>query len=209
MNKPLATENMAQDNDASNFNRPTKLAHIVYRTRRFEQMLEWYKTVFGARVQYQNPALCFITYDDEHHRFLLADMSVIQPNGKETQSNSAIGVDHVAYTYASLSDLFESYSRLKEKGINPYWCIHHGITISMYYADPDGNQMEFQVDCFETSEESNAFFKDKWDANPVGVEIDAEDWLSQMRAGVPASDFLERKVHEPISPIRGNLAEFL
>ena len=57
-----------------------------------------------------------------------------------------IGVDHVAYTYASLNDLLENYAQLKEKGIRPYWCVHHGITVSMYYADPDGNQMEFQVD---------------------------------------------------------------
>ncbi len=34
---------MEQGNGASSFNPPTKLAHIVYRTRRFEQMLEWYK----------------------------------------------------------------------------------------------------------------------------------------------------------------------
>ena len=190
-------------------NRPTKLAHIVYRTRRFEEMLEWYKTVFDARIQYQNPALAFMTYDDEHHRLLLADMTVLQPGGIEKDNNSEIGVDHVAYTYASLNDLFESYARLKAKGINPYWCIHHGITISMYYADPDGNQMEFQVDCFDTSEESNKFFSEKWDANPVGVEFDAVDWLAKMRAGMSDSEFLERKVHEPVSPIRGRLAELL
>ncbi len=209
MNEQKTEQKMEHANGTSNANRPTKLAHIVYRTRRFEQMLDWYKTVFGARIQYQNPALAFLAYDDEHHRFLLADMSVLQPNGKETQSNIEIGVDHVAFTYANLGDLFDSYSRLKEYGINPYWCIHHGITISMYYADPDGNQIEFQVDCFSTSEESNAYFKEKWDANPVGVEFDAEKWLSQMRDGVPMSNFLERKVHEPISPIRGSLAEFL
>jgi hypothetical protein len=34
---------------------PTKFAHVVYRTRRFEQMLQWYETVFGAKVRYQNP----------------------------------------------------------------------------------------------------------------------------------------------------------
>ena len=188
---------------------PLKLAHVVYRTRRFKEMLEWYETVFGARIQYQNPALCFLTYDDEHHRFLLADMSVIQPNGKETESNNEIGVDHIAFTYASLSDLFGNYSRLKERGITPYWCIHHGITISMYYADPDGNQIEFQVDCFESSEESNTFFKEKWDANPVGVEFDTEDWLKRISSGTSESEFLERKVHEPVSPIRGNLEKFL
>ena len=202
---------MKEQENTSNMtgNRPTKLAHIVYRTRRFEQMLEWYKTVFDARIQYQNPALAFMTYDDEHHRLLLADMAILQPDGVEKDNKSAIGVDHVAYTYATLSDLFESYARLKEKGIKPYWTIHHGITISMYYTDPDGNQMEFQVDCFNTIEESTKFFSEKWDANPIGVEFDAEDWLAKMRAGMPESEFFERKVHEPISPIRGRFAELL
>jgi hypothetical protein len=32
--------------------RPTKFAHVVYRTRRFEQMLHCYDTVFDAKVQY-------------------------------------------------------------------------------------------------------------------------------------------------------------
>ena len=31
--------------------RPVKFAHVVYRTRRFDEMLRWYETVFGARVQ--------------------------------------------------------------------------------------------------------------------------------------------------------------
>lgn len=197
------------NNSGATGNRPTKLAHIVYRTRRFKEMLEWYEAVFDARIQYQNPALAFMTYDDEHHRLLLADMAVIQLEGTEMDNKSVIGVDHVAYTYESLNDLFENYSRLKKHGIAPYWTIHHGITVSMYYADPDGNQMEFQVDCFETSEEFDAFFRDHWDKNPIGVEFDPEEWLVKMRAGTPASDFLVRKIHEPVSPLRGNLAAYL
>ncbi len=185
--------------------RPTKFAHVVYRTRRFEQMLQWYETVFDARVQHRNPVLAFLTYDDEHHRFAFADMSVLQPDGTETDRHGVIGVDHVAYTYASLSDLFENYAQLKEKGINPYWSVHHGITVSMYYADPDGNQMEFQVDSFGSSEEANDFINSTFSANPVGVEFDPEDWLAKLRAGAPESDFLERRVHEPVSPVRGSI----
>ena len=60
---------------------PTKLAHVVYMTRRFDEMLSWYQTVFEARVQYQNPAMAFLTYDDEHHRFAFVNMNVISPNG--------------------------------------------------------------------------------------------------------------------------------
>jgi len=184
--------------------RPQKFVHIVYRTRRFEQMLAWYQTVFDARVQHQNPALAFLTYDDEHHRFAFINLATVAPEGTETDKRGLIGVDHVAYTYGSLNDLFENYAQLKAKGITPYWCIHHGVTVSMYYADPDGNQMEFQVDCFTSNDDANAFMAGPhFSANPIGVEYDPDEWLAQMNAGAPVSDFLRRRVDEPVSPIRG------
>ena len=186
--------------------RPQRFVHVVYRTRRYAQMLAWYQAVFDARIQHQNPALAFLTYDDEHHRFAFANLEVLQPAGTDTDRQGLIGVDHVAYTYASLADLFENYAQLKAKGITPYWCVHHGVTVSMYYADPDGNQMEFQVDAFGSSEEANAFMCGPINtANPVGVEYDPDEWLARMRAGVPESEFLVRRVHEPASPIRGAL----
>jgi catechol 2,3-dioxygenase-like lactoylglutathione lyase family enzyme len=189
--------------------KPTKFAHVVYRSRRFEQMLQWYETVFGARVQYRDPGLAFLTYDDEHHRFAFVNMGVFQPDGVETERQGAIGVDHVDYTYMSLRELLETYARLKEQGIIPYWRIHHGITASLYYADPDGNQMEFQVESFPSSGEANAFIQAHWGANPLGVEFDPEDWLSKLRAGTLESNLLLRKVHEPVSPLRGEITKFV
>jgi catechol-2,3-dioxygenase len=186
--------------------RPGKLAHVLYRTRRFEEMLAWYRVVFDARVQQQSPALAFLTYDDEHHRFAFANLALLQPEGSETEKAGLIGVDHVAYSYASLHDLFENYVQLKSLGITPYWCIHHGVTVSMYYADPDGNQMEFQVEAFASMEEANAFMRGPvYAANPLGVEFDPEEWLARLAAGTPASDLLVRRVHEPMSPIRGTV----
>ena len=67
---------------------PAKLAHVVYMTRRYDQMLDWYQKVFEAKVQYKNPALAFLTYDDEHHRFAFANMSVLSPNGTESNASS-------------------------------------------------------------------------------------------------------------------------
>lgn len=101
--------------------KPKKFAHVVYRTRRFDEMLKWYTNVFDAKVQYGNPAIAFLTYDDEHHRFAFANMTLLQPEGTETDKLGVIGVDHLAYTYASLGDLFENYANLKERGIAPYW----------------------------------------------------------------------------------------
>jgi catechol-2,3-dioxygenase len=177
---------------------PLKFVHVVYRTRRFEEMLAWYKTVFGAKVQYQDPALAFLTYDQEHHRFAFANMDLIDPGGSDPDDRGTIGVDHVA----SLSDLFDRYAELKADGIKPYWCVHHGITVSMYYGDPDGNQMEFQVDCFPDNDDANAFMHRAFSINPVGVEYDPEEWLVEVRSGLPAEDLLERKGDQPISPIR-------
>ncbi len=184
--------------------RPAKFVHVVYRTRRFKEMLQWYKIVFGAKVQYENSAVVFLTYDDEHHRFAFANMAVLQPEGTDTNKLGVIGVDHVAYTYASLRGSFETYARLKEGGILPYWCIHHGVKVSMYYADPDGNQMEFQVDSLGINEETNAYMHGPhFRANPIGVEYHPDVWLARLRAGVPASEFLTGHIDEPISPIRG------
>ena len=186
--------------------RPAKFVHVVYRTRRFEQMIAWYESVFDARIQYQNPALAFLTYDDEHHRFAFANLAVLQPEGSDIDRRGAIGVDHVAYTYPSLPDLLSNYSQLKEKGIRPYWCVHHGITVSMYYADPDGNQMEFQVDCFASNDDANAYMHGPhFGANPIGVEYDPDEWLQRLNAGTPLVQFLTRQADLPVSPVRGSL----
>jgi catechol-2,3-dioxygenase len=100
--------------------RPAKFVHVVYRTRRFEQMVHWYQTVFDAKVQHRNPALAFLTYDDEHHRFAFVNLDVVMPGGPADDRRGIVGVDHVAYTYASLTDLFENYAQLKAKSITPY-----------------------------------------------------------------------------------------
>src|SRR5205823_12630604 len=99
-------------------------------------------------------------------------------------------VNHVAYTYANLSNLLVTYERHNQMVVNPYWRIHHGITLSLYYQDPDGNRMEFQVDC-GTVEEANAYMRtDAFAANPAGVEIDVEDFLAKYRSGVPEQQLL-------------------
>lgn len=187
--------------------RPAKFAHVVYRTRRFAEMIQWYETVFDARVQFQNPVLGFLTYDEEHHRFAFINLSVVDPQGSDTDKQGRIGVDHVAYTYNSVRDLAENYAWLKERGILPYWTLHHGVTLSMYYADPDGNQMEFQVDSYPTPELATAYMNGPgYTYNAIGVEYDPDKMVAKLRAGAPESDFLTRKTDDPVSPIRGSMS---
>ncbi|MEO7242221.1 MAG: VOC family protein [Variovorax sp.] len=186
--------------------KPTTFAHVVYRTHRFEEMLKWYQTVFGAKLQFKSDVIAFLAYDDEHHRVAFLNLSIIKPSDGPAPKIRDVGVDHVAYGYRSLTELLEKYAQLKEQAILPYWCIHHGITVSMYYADPDGNQMEFQVDSFGTNDEANAFMAGPhYELNPIGVEYDPEEMLRRVRAGEPEETFLPRHEHLPVAPVRGSL----
>jgi catechol-2,3-dioxygenase len=187
--------------------RPVRFVHVVYRTRRFDEMIRWYETVFDAKVQYQNPVLAFLTYDDEHHRVAFINLAVVRPDASEADKRGVVGVDHVAYTYNSADDLLENYAFLKDRGILPYWCIHHGVTMSLYYADPDGNQMELQVDAFDSAEACNEYMNGpRFAENPIGVEFDPDEMLAKLRSGTPGSMLLPRAGDQPVSTIRGSLA---
>jgi catechol 2,3-dioxygenase-like lactoylglutathione lyase family enzyme len=158
---------------------PAKLAHFVLRTSRYQELIRWYKTVFGAHAVFENEILAFLTYDDEHHRIAILSIPALaeQPTG-------ICGVHHIAFTYASLRDLMSNYERLRDVGIKPVYVINHGPTTSLYYSDPDGNQLELQVENYESVAASTQFFySPAFAQNPIGVEFDPEEMLRRLRAG--------------------------
>jgi len=167
---------------------PAKLAHVVRRTSRFDEMLHWYQVVLGAEIVHADAMLAFLTYDDEHHRLAIAHIP-----GLEDQPALAAGTDHVAFTHADLGDLLYTYVRLEREGIEPYWCINHGPTTSMYYKDPDGNGIELQVDNFPTTEDTNRWMRSgDFAENPIGVLFDPRELLARFRAGEPIEQLVAR-----------------
>ena len=92
------------------------------------------------------------------------------------------------------------HDRLKGAGVAPYWPVHHGTTLSLYYKDPDGNRLELQVDC-GTVEEANAFMaSEAFAANPIGISFDPEQLLAAYRQGA-STETLMRRADAPVSPI--------
>ncbi|WP_433733273.1 FAD-dependent monooxygenase [Nocardia sp. CA-129566] len=169
---------------------PVKFAHAVLRTppAQFGVMVGWYKTVLGAHASFEVPgALAFLTYDDEHHRIAIGAVPELAE-----RPVLAVGLDHLAFTYASLGDLISTYERLRRLDIHPYRTINHGPTLSFYYRDPDSNQIELQVDVFATTEEVNAFLVAEFPKNPIGVDVDAEELTQRFHSGVPAAELLKR-----------------
>ena len=172
----------------TDFVKPIRFAHVVYRTARFEEMRRWYETVLGAHVVHANPMLAFLTYDDEHHRIAL-----LHTPGAPDGAADAAGVEHLAYTYATLGDLVATYERLKAAGITPYWTINHGPTTSMYYRDPDGNQVELQIDNCSLAEADAFVRSDAFARNPIGVTFDADELAAKVHAGVPVEELVRRE----------------
>ncbi len=174
---------------------PARLAHVVLRTSQFDALVNWYTTVLGAKTAFTDGALAFLSYDEEHHR-----IAVLNIPGLPRQPDGVTGVHHFAFTYASLSDLVATYERLDKVGIRPVLCINHGPTTSMYYADPDGNQIELQVDNYDTVEEAGAFFySPAFAKNPIGVDFNPADLARRFHAGEDEASIKKR----PDSGARG------
>ena len=175
----MTNEVTTQAATPSRIKSPIKLAHVVFRTSRMPEMLAWYKKVLGATEAFVSDTISFLAYDDEHHR-----VAFIQIPELAEQPAGQVGVHHVAFTYDSLETLLGNFERLKEEGIEPLWPVNHGPTTSLYYGDPDGNQLEFQVDNYDTVEEAGEFFfSDQFAINPIGVDVDPSRLRDRLAAG--------------------------
>jgi catechol 2,3-dioxygenase-like lactoylglutathione lyase family enzyme len=175
--------------------KPKRLAHVVYMTRRFDEMIAWYRNVFEADVVHQDPALAFLAYDDEHHRFAFANLALLKPGGD--CATAEVGVNHIAFTYASAGDLLETYARLKAVGIEPYWPVHHGMTLSLYYRDPDSNRLELQVDAMPVDAANAYIASPAFAANPLGFVADPDALLAAHHAGASEQELLSIPASEP------------
>jgi catechol-2,3-dioxygenase len=167
---------------------PVKFAHVVFRTARKEAMVDWYQTVFEAKPALDNPLLTFLTFDDEHHRIAIVAMPGLEPRDPRS-----VGMEHCAFTYASLGDLLATYKRLRAAGISPYWSINHGPNLSFYYRDPDGNQVELQIDVFDSREAVDAWYAaSDFATNPIGVKFDPDQLIRRFEAGEPMASLTAR-----------------
>ena len=175
---------------------PAKMAHVVLRTNRYDEMLAWWKTVLELEPMHANPFLTFLTFDDEHHRVAIARLP-----GLAEKVPNAVGVDHFAFSYASVGELLATYERLAALGIRPSTSIHHGVTLSFYYLDPDRNEVELQVDAFATPAELNAYLAGgAFARNPIGVLVDGDALVKRWREGASEAELLRPLEGGPPDP---------
>jgi catechol 2,3-dioxygenase len=147
--------------------------HVNLKTTRLREMIDFYRKLVGAEVVFQDDVGAWLSNDAANHRIaLLAFPNFVDDAEKDTRT----GMHHFAFEYSSFSDLNASYLRLRDAGITPALCLDHGMTLSYYYADPDGNHVELQVDCFGDWQKSTEWMRssDVFKANPIGQFVDPE-----------------------------------
>ena len=164
----------------------------MLKTARFEQMIEWYRTVFPARVQFQNDRVCFLSYAADRKPTAIVRQTQV------TAPGPTYGFDHYAFEYATMRDLAVNvYARLKEQGILPYWTTNHGMTTSFYYADPDLNRIELQVD--NSARRRNAWTTSRARTSPAtsSASTSTPDDLAAMVEGGASYEEMHRRVEGP------------
>ncbi len=176
-----------------------RLVHVVYMTNRFDEMVDWYLKVFEARIVHGSETILFATYDEEHHRFAFINLGP----GDDSAPAGPPKVHHVAYSWPDLTSLMATFDRLNEMGVRPVTCLRHGPTLSMYYADPDGNQSEFQVDLLDPDAATAFMESEAFAANPIGETFDPDAILERLRAGGEVESLVFRSDQDRVPVLIG------
>ena len=175
------------------------LHHVTLKTTHLDEMMSWYATVVGMEVTHVGEAGAWLTNDGANHRLALLVAPGLEDDPDKVKHT---GLHHSAYEYASMDDLLGTYARLKDDGILPHACLDHGMTMSFYYADPDGNSVELQYDEFGDWAKSTHYMAtaEAFAENPIGVNIDPEQVAAARAAGASPDEIHVRAMTGEFTP---------
>jgi catechol 2,3-dioxygenase len=120
--------------------KPKYLGHVNIYVRNVERSQAWYADVLGLHTyDYMPGRAAFMSADQEQSH----EVALIQV-GEDAllQQKKQVGLNHMAWMMHSLDDLKESYQRLKELNVPIDHVSDHGLSIGIYFRDPDGNGVE-------------------------------------------------------------------
>jgi catechol-2,3-dioxygenase len=164
------------------------VSHYGLRARKLPEMIEWYQKFLNARVEHDMGFGAFMTFDDEHHRLV-----IFTTDDTVEKDPNAAGVEHIGIGLPDFKSLTDEYERLKEQNILPSLPVNHGFTTSLYYNDPEGNEIELTVDNFATKEECRQWMHGEKMAAAMtpptfGDVFDPEEMVRLVRAGASQSE---------------------
>ena len=119
--------------------KPKQLGHIVLRVRDLNRAERFYSDVLGLEVTTRmGQSMVFLSAGEASHELALMSVGPDAPG----PDPSRVGLYHFAWEMESLDDLKQLYAELKEKEVRIGGIGDHGVSLGVYFFDPDGNEIE-------------------------------------------------------------------
>lgn len=125
--------------------RPQRIAHVVIKVRDLERSKKFYMDVLGLDLmsEIQTPRVAFLASNRrDHHEIGLLEVGADAPRADPR----AVGLVHIAFRLETEEQLRTAYAELKQREVKISFTVDHGITKSVYFFDPDGNELEVYSD---------------------------------------------------------------
>jgi len=180
-----------------------RLQHCGLTTGNLDAMLEWYEKVLGITVNKRAVApagtpfktVAFASNDEVNHRLSFFETPGLQTDGDRDHHAR---VQHIAFEYDTLDDLLGTYVRLKKLGIPLLWAADQFIQTAIYYADPDGNIIELNVNNFTSDWTVTEQLKHL--PAQLHLNVDPEKMIAARKAGASVWELHERAVAGEFTP---------
>ncbi|MBT98979.1 MAG: glyoxalase [Dehalococcoidia bacterium] len=119
---------------------PNHLGHVNIWVRNVEASHKWYEEVLGLHTYDFVPGrAAFMSADlEESHELAIMEVGA----DAEGPHKGQVGLNHMAWRMDTLDDLKDFYNNLKAKNVEIQKVTNHGLSLGIYFEDPDGNGIE-------------------------------------------------------------------
>ena len=111
-----------------------------------------------------------------------------------------VRLQHIAFEYKTLDDLLGTYVRLKSLGILPVMAGDEGIQTSLYYSDPDGNNVELNVNNYGNEWTATEHMKAAPSERANLAFVDPDKMIAARKAGASPWEVHERAFAGEFAP---------
>ncbi len=125
--------------------KPDRIGHVVIKVRDIERSKKFYTETLGLQQMMELPRFkmaFFASNGRDHHELACMEVGADAPEQQPRQ----VGLAHIAFRLRDEDHLRAAYKEFKEKHVPIVFTVDHGVTKSIYFRDPDGNQLEVYCD---------------------------------------------------------------
>jgi catechol-2,3-dioxygenase len=119
---------------------PRQLGHLVIRVRDLEKAEDFYTRIVGLKImqKYEGNALFMAANGELSHELAIFRADEDAPGPDQNR----VGLVHMAWQMDSFEDLKAMHHRLKDNDIEVDHYGDHGLSLGIYFLDPEGNEIE-------------------------------------------------------------------